>query len=202
MACWAWGEPRSCPEDAVFLVDTHDALGGVAQAIEATAILAAEGITVSGIRIDSGDLAPLAWAARRLLDGAGLEGLQILVSGGLDEPDVAALVAAGAPIDGFGVGTRLLTSHDCPSLDEVYKLVRDRQGPRRKTSPGKETLPDAKQVFRFSAGGRFQHDSLALAAEPVPAGAEPLLQLLAMIQARLWHGLAALPDPQRSLADG
>jgi nicotinate phosphoribosyltransferase len=105
---------------SVLLVDTYDTQAGTRRAVEA---MAAEGVAARGIRIDSGDLAALAVDCRRILDEAGYPGVQILVSGDLDEARVAALVDGGAPIDAFGVGTRLGTSADAPYLGMVYKLV-------------------------------------------------------------------------------
>ncbi|HEX9124633.1 MAG TPA: nicotinate phosphoribosyltransferase, partial [Actinomycetota bacterium] len=101
---------------------------------------------------------------------AGLAGVRIFASGGLDELDVDRLVQAGAPIDAFGVGTRVGVSADAPYLDSVYKLVEFDGRPVLKLSEAKATEPGRKQVFR-GAGG----DVVALREEPVPAGTEPLL---------------------------
>jgi nicotinate phosphoribosyltransferase len=166
---------RTFPDDAVLLVDTYDTIEGTRIAAQVAAEVAAENIEVRGIRLDSGDLAALAVAAREILDDAGLTEMRILASGGLDEHKVAALVAAGAPIDGFGVGTSLTTSDDAPSLDVVYKLVQDHTGPRMKTSSGKLTLPGVKQVHRMETDGLLAGDVVALADEEGAAG-EPLLE--------------------------
>jgi len=202
---------RTFPDDAVLLIDTFDTLEGARVAADAARELAAEGITVSGVRLDSGDLAALAWGVRQILDRAGLPGIRILASGGLDEHAVAALVASGAPIDGFGVGTRMATSGDDPSLDAVYKLVADRQGPRMKTSTGKATLPGVKQVCRVEKGGMLSGDTIALADEAGGPG-RPLLrqvmadgrrldppEALAAARERCRAGLASLPQGLRSL---
>ena len=99
------------------------------------------------------------------------------MSGGLDEHDVAALLAAGAPIDGFGIGTRLDVSADAPSLEMVYKLVSFGGRDMLKLSPEKETWVGAKQVVRrHGADGRLAGDTLGLASEDVPADAEALLE--------------------------
>jgi nicotinate phosphoribosyltransferase len=153
---------------AVLLVDTYDTAEGTRRAVDA---MVAEGVAASGIRLDSGDLAALAVEARRILDDAGFTGVRILASGDLDEDRIAALVDAGAPIDSFGVGTRLGTSSDAPYLGMVYKLSEQGGEPRLKLSPGKRTLPGLKQVWRLP--GR---DVVALASEPGPAGARPLLE--------------------------
>jgi nicotinate phosphoribosyltransferase len=123
------------------------------------------------VRIDSGDLAGLGRAVRDVLDSEGLADVTILASGNLDERSIAALLEAGAPIDGFGVGSRLAVSADAPYLDAVYKLVAFDGRPVRKLSPGKATLPGAKQVWRSA-----DRDTIALAEEPGPGGATPLLE--------------------------
>lgn len=138
----------------ILLVDTYDTMIGVERAIEVATDLAAAGTPISGIRIDSEPLGDLARQARQRLDASGLDDLVIVVSGGLDEYAIADLVADGAPIDGFGVGTRMVTSSDDPSLDIVYKLVAYDGRPRAKYSAGKRLLPGAKQVFRRDADPR------------------------------------------------
>jgi nicotinate phosphoribosyltransferase len=161
---------RDFPHDAVLLIDTYDTVAGAVNAAAVAAELAAEGITVRAVRLDSGDLASLSKQVRAVLDDAGLPEVTILASGDLDEYRIAELVAAGEPIDAFGVGTRLGTSDDAPSLGAVYKLVEDSDGPKMKLSEGKVTLPGRKQVFRFA-----DHDLIALMGEGVPGG-RPLLE--------------------------
>ena len=159
------------PTATTFLVDTYDTLGGVRTAIE---VARERGLgDAVGIRIDSGDLAELAAEARRMLDAAGLRGARIVVSGGLDEFDVDALVggASPAPIDAFGVGTRIGVSDDAPTLDTVYKLVEYAGRPVRKLSPGKATAPGAKQVLRHPS---MRDDVVALRHEALE-GYQPLL---------------------------
>ncbi|HEX9124537.1 MAG TPA: nicotinate phosphoribosyltransferase, partial [Actinomycetota bacterium] len=100
------------PGRAVFLVDTYDTVNGVRTVVE---VIRELGLTDRlGIRLDSGDLGQLSLEARRILDDAGLAGVRIFASGGLDELDVDRLVQAGAPIDAFGVGTRVGVSADAP----------------------------------------------------------------------------------------
>jgi len=167
------------------------------------------------VRLDSGDLAALSREVRTILDAGGFPAVKILVSGGLDEHDIAALLAESAPIDGFGIGTRLTTSADAPSVDLVYKLVQFDGRDVLKLSPGKRTWVGAKQVVRRAGpDGRLAGDGLALAEEPVPAGATGLLEPvmrggellrahppLAAIRARCASQLAALPDGVRRLSD-
>jgi nicotinate phosphoribosyltransferase len=154
--------------DAVLLIDTYDTVEGARHAAVA---MAATGITARGVRLDSGDLDRLSRDVRAVLDDAGFSGVQILASGDLDEYRVAELVVAGAPIDSFGVGTRMGTSEDAPSLGMVYKLAEQGGQPRMKLSPGKHTLPGRKQVWRTDAG-----DVIGLAHEDSPAGGRPLLR--------------------------
>ncbi len=162
--------------DPVLLVDTYDTAIGVDHAIVVARELAAEGRRLAAIRLDSGDLGVLARLARERLDAAGLSDVRIFASGGLDEYAIEQLLDAGAPVDGFGVGTAFGVSEDAPTLESVYKLVEIDGRPVAKTSTGKATLPGAKQVWRRPA---FAGDILGLASEPPPEpGAEPLLTVV------------------------
>jgi nicotinate phosphoribosyltransferase len=129
--------------------------------------------------LDSGDILSLSRSVREILDAAGLQGTRIFATGDLDEWRIADLVAAGAPVDAFGVGTALSTSSDAPSLSGVYKLVEiERTGGATgimKFSPGKETLPGRKQVWRVLRNGVAVEDVIALADETDPSGGRPLL---------------------------
>ena len=124
------------------------------------------------MRLDSGDLDVLSRQVRAVLDAGGLEQTAILVSGDLDEYVIAGLVASGAPIDAFGVGTALVTSSDAPALGGVYKLVESDGRPVMKMSSGKATLPGRHQVFRN--GGP---DVIGMSDEELPGRAllEPVL---------------------------
>ncbi|MDP9818313.1 nicotinate phosphoribosyltransferase [Spirilliplanes yamanashiensis] len=157
-----------CPQSPVLLIDTYDTIAGARAAIEALSALQPR--TGGGVRIDSGDLGRLATQVRRMLDAAGLGRVRIMVSGGLDEHGIETM--RGAPVDAFGVGTRMGVSADAPSLDSAYKLVEFAGRPVGKLSPGKATWPGAKQVYR--ADGAV--DLLALRAEPAPPGYRPLLE--------------------------
>ena len=159
------------PHRPVFLVDTYDTVTGVHNAVAATAECRPTGPV--GIRLDSGDLGALAVRSRAILDAAGLPTARIIASGGLDEDSIAGLVAAGVPIDAYGVGTRMGVSSDVPSLDSAYKLVAYAGRPVLKLSPGKATLPGAKQVYRAAHGS--EGDVLALRGEHPPPGRRPLL---------------------------
>lgn len=201
---------RLFPERAVFLIDTWDTLEGARRAARVCRELAGEGVRVQAVRLDSGDLLTLSPAVRRILDEAGCPEVRLFASGDLDEGRIAALLAGGAPIDGFGVGTRLGTSADAPALSTVYKLVEDSQGPKMKLSTGKATLPGRKQVFRRTEGGVLQVDVIALAGEQLSG--EPLLQPvmregrrlmprepLVEAQRRCREELGRLPAPLREL---
>lgn len=183
---------------AILLVDTYDVIEGVRKAIRA-----APGMR--GIRIDSGDIAGLSREARKLLDEAGLRDAFILASGDLDEYRIAELVRAGAQVDGFGVGTKLVTSDDAPYLGGVYKLVAvetsGRWEPRLKLSTEKESYPGMKAVFRFSnpRTGEYTHDIIAQVEESCPEGAQSLLDTVIQDGA-LVAELPSLEDVQRRAA--
>lgn len=158
---------------AVLLVDTYDS-------VAATHTIVAEGLRPAAVRLDSGDLNQLSRDVRRVLDSGGRAQTRIVASGDLDEHRVAALVSAGAPIDGFGVGTALSTSQDAPSLSGVYKLVeiaRDgRNIPTAKRSPLKQTQPGRKQVWRVGSDDVAAHDVLGTADETGPEAGCPLME--------------------------
>jgi len=161
------------PEHAVLLVDTYDVRAAVAKII-------AMGRKPKGIRLDSGDVAADSIWARRMLDQAGWKDVIVFASGDLDEDRIASLLAEGACIDGFGVGTALSTSSDAPSLGVNYKLVETEiHGEVRsaaKFSAAKATYPGKKQVFRLRrTDGRFARDIIGLENENF-AGAELLLE--------------------------
>ena len=163
------------PDSATLLIDTYDTVQGARHAAIVAAELAAQGHRLRAVRIDSGDLLADGRRARRVLDEAVFPDVQIVASGGLDERQIAGLVAAGAPYDAFGVGTRMDTPDDAPTLDAAYKQVEVGGRPVMKRSSGKAMWPGRKQVWRFADAGSFTHDLLAHADEPPPAGAEPLL---------------------------
>jgi nicotinate phosphoribosyltransferase len=160
-------------ERATLLLDTYDTVRALERALAA-------GLRPAAVRLDSGDLLALGRTVRRRLDEAGLERSRILVSGDLDEFRIAELLAAGAPVDGFGVGAALSTSIDAPSLNAVYKLVEVERGSTAravmKLSADKQTWPGRKQVWRVVDAGRMVRDVIALEDDPAPPGAVPLLE--------------------------
>jgi nicotinate phosphoribosyltransferase len=165
----AFAEDR--PDQATFLVDTYDTKAGLEAAIEVIHRLGLD--DRASIRLDSGDLEALARWSRRRLDEAGLRGVRIFASGGLDEYAIEHLVTTGTPVDAVGIGTRMVASAEAPTLDSVYKLVSYDGRPVAKLSAEKATLPGPKQVFRDSP---TDGDILALRDEEPGPGAEPLLQ--------------------------
>lgn len=163
------------PDNVVLLIDTYDTEAGAAKVVSVAPRLRRKGIAVKGVRLDSGDLADHARKVRRILDEGGLGDTTIFASGNLDESIVRQLVAAQAPIDGFGIGTRMDTSADAPYLDCAYKLEEYNGRPRRKRSEGKATWPGRKQVYRrYDAGGCMRSDVLTL--EDDPQDGEPLIR--------------------------
>jgi nicotinate phosphoribosyltransferase len=163
---------RLFPEHGVLLVDTYDSLAAIDKIIGA-------GLRPPAIRLDSGDFVELSREARRRLDQAGLTETRIFVSGDLDEFVIADLLAQGAKIDSFGVGTALATSKDAPTLSGVYKLVDVDfgEGPlgRAKLSNEKSTYPCRKQVFRkVGPDGSYAGDIVARENDSHP-NCEPLL---------------------------
>lgn len=133
-------------EGTIYLIDTYDTM-------EAARVVAALGKPAFGVRLDSGDLVNLSRRVRRLLDASGLTDCRIMATGNLNEYKIAGLLEAGAEVDIFGVGTDLVISPDAPGMSMVYKLAEiQSNGHKRftaKLSEDKETLPGAKQIFRF-----------------------------------------------------
>lgn len=152
--------------NTVLLVDTYDTLkSGIPNAITVGQEMKDKGNQLKGIRLDSGDLAYLSKKARKMLDENGLQETKIFASNQLDEYVIQSLIQQGAPIDGFGVGTRLITGMDSGSLDGVYKLSMNNHIPCLKLSESKEklTLPGRKKIIRIiDDNGFFYADAVAL----------------------------------------
>lgn len=202
---------RSRPQEVVLLIDTYDVAEAARKVVRIAPQLAAEGIAIRGVRIDSGDLEALSREVRAILDDGGLTDVAVLVSGGLDEWKLREFTRARAPIDGYGIGTALTTSEDAPALDCAYKLQEYAGRMTRKLSLGKATWPGRKQVWRqFDADGRMAGDVIGLQDEEHPGkpllekvmeGGRPLAdgQGLAAARERAAAGLAALPPHLRTL---
>ena len=180
------------PESSTLLLDTYDTIGAARAATEF-------GPELRGVRLDSGDLIELSKRVRAIFDEAGMRRTKIFASGDLNEFKIAELIAAGAPIDLFGVGTDLSTSRDAPALGGVYKLVEieydGRVAPKMKLSRDKATYPHRKQVWRATGGdGSFIGDVIARADETDLQGA-PLLRLV-MRDGQITSPLADLRETQ------
>lgn len=202
---------RAWPGNVILLIDTYDTLAAAAEVVRLAPVLASEGIRIAGVRLDSGDLIALAREVRAVFDAAGLREIRILASSSVDEYLMARAVTAGAPIDGYGIGTHLTTSADAPYLDCAYKLQEYAGRPRRKRSTGKATWPGRKQVFRrWGADGRLSGDTLTVEGDSTPGTAlvQPFMRAgkriapaepLAAIRQRAAAALRALPDNLRVL---
>lgn len=157
------------PDNCILLVDTYDTLSsGVPNAITVAKELEEQGYKLRGIRLDSGDLAYFSRKARNQLDRAGLDYVKIAVSNQLDERLIKSLLSQEAPVDLFGVGTRLVTGHESPALDGVYKLTAVNDEAKLKISENIEkiTLPGIKRVVRYTDDeGRFYGDGILLKDE-------------------------------------
>jgi nicotinate phosphoribosyltransferase len=177
------------PSNPALLIDTYDTVEGAKKA-------ASLKVAPSVVRLDSGDRYELSVKVRRILDAAGFTKTKIFVSGDLNEFILDDLTARGAPIDGFGVGTELVTSRDDPALQGIYKLVATtRYGEttyRVKTSEGKRTLPGAKQIYRtYSDSGEILKDILALETEKPPRGADRIMSQV-LKDGKLSHRLPSI----------
>ncbi len=159
---------KTYPQRAIYLIDTYDVIKGA----KLTVKLAKEGYKPIGVRIDSGDIPTLVREVRKLLDQNGLSDVKIIVSGGVDEYKIHQW--SQLPIDGYGVGTKFVTSSDRPYLDMAYKLAEYGGKPTFKLSEGKKTYPFKKQVFRFyNPNGEMDYDFVTFYGQE--AEGEPLI---------------------------
>jgi nicotinate phosphoribosyltransferase len=170
---------KTFPNKSTLLIDTYDDIAGAEKAATVAKELEKAGYKLSGVRLDSGDLAEISKKVRQLLDDKGLQYVRIFASGDLDEFRIAELLKNCAKIDAFGVGTKMGTSADKPYVDVIYKLCETMSesgnfSPMMKLSEGKVTLPGRKQVYRFKdKNSNFAKDLIALADEKIKG--EPLL---------------------------
>jgi nicotinate phosphoribosyltransferase len=205
---------RARPDGVILLIDTYDTEAGARKVVELAPRLKADGISIRGVRIDSGDLTAMARKVRNILDGGGLKDVIILVSGGINEDILQKMMAEKAPIDGFGIGVNLDASIDAPSLDCAYKMQEYAGQPKRKLSEGKQTWPGRKQVWRaYDTNGRMSGDILSLETDKQPGG--PLIvpvmrggkrvgvtPTLTQIRERAAANLARLPEKLAKLDPG
>jgi nicotinate phosphoribosyltransferase len=201
----------SQPAGVTLLIDTYDTEAAAEKVVAIAPKLRQRGVKLAAVRLDSGDLAAHARKVRAILDRGGLGDVHIFCSGSLDEWTMARMLSAGAPLDGFGIGTHLTTSSDAPYFDSAYKLQAYAGRPRRKRSEGKATWPGAKQVYRCTDdNSQLRKDVVMLDAEVVSG--TPLLGIVMRGGARLTASvplersralaaseLAWLPPPLRSL---
>lgn len=168
---------RLFPNQTVLLIDTYDTVQGARHAVRVAKEMAARGDQLKGVRLDSGDMVELSRQVRRVFDDEGLIDVKIFASGGFDEYGISEALAQQAPIDAFGVGTKVGVSADSPFMDMVYKLTQLDQRPVRKLSESKVTLAGAKQVHRRSSAktGQYVEDVISLRDEPIE-DAQPLLE--------------------------
>jgi nicotinate phosphoribosyltransferase len=166
------------PGPVTLLIDTYDTIRGAHHTVQVAKEIEGTGKRIGAVRLDSGNLLELSKEVRKILDNGGLQDVQIVASGGLDEFEIKELTDAGAPIDSYGVGTQIGNSADEPTLDMAYKLVEYAGEGRLKLSTGKISLVGPKQVWReYDRDGRFLRDVIATRDEDWPgANWEPLLQ--------------------------
>ena len=169
---------RSFPDGTILLIDTYDTLAGARTAVKIADELERNGHRLRGVRLDSGDMAEQSKGVRRILDEAGHGEVKIFASGGFDEYKIGRVLARGAPIDGFGVGTKWGVSADAPYLDSAYKLVEYGGRQVLKFSSSKRTLVSPKQVFRVAGEDGPAGDIIGLRGEKRehPALLEPLVE--------------------------
>jgi len=156
---------ESNPQIVTLLIDTYDTIAGAGKVVDIKETLDKKGITLRGVRLDSGDLLDLSRKVRTIFDQSGLRDVRIFVSGHIDEYAIRDLLSAGAPINAFGVGTKLDTSADIPYFDCAYKLMEYAGEPRLKKSEGKATWPGRKQVFRHCREDEMVRDILTLESD-------------------------------------
>ncbi|HET6466713.1 MAG TPA: nicotinate phosphoribosyltransferase [Nitrospiria bacterium] len=204
---------RAQPNNVMLLLDTYDTEAAAEKVVALAPRLKSEGIRINGVRLDSGDLGDHARKVRRILDNGGLVDVKIFASGNLSEDRLRNLIETAAPIDGYGIGSDLVTSADAPHLDCAYKLQEYAGRARRKRSEGKATWPGRKQIFRrYGPDGRMREDLLTL--DDRSEAGEPLIQAVMRAGRRLAppaplnelrayaaDQLAHLPEPFRGLRD-
>jgi nicotinate phosphoribosyltransferase len=206
---------RANPGQVVLLLDTYDTEAAAQKVVSLASAWKQDGLRIEAVRLDSGDLERHAFQVRQILDKGGLNDVRIFASGHLDEYELQRLAKVNAPIDGFGVGTRLDTSADVPYLDCAYKIQEYAGRACRKRSEGKATWPGRKQVYRIrDREGRLTRDIVALENDSVEG--EPLLQplmrrgrriaaatpTLTELRQRVRTELSSLPEPLRRLESG
>jgi nicotinate phosphoribosyltransferase len=191
---------QNFPTITTLLIDTYDNISGAQHAVTVAKEMEGRGQRLNFVRLDSGDMVAISQEVRQVLDSHGLDYVRILASGGFDEHKIARVLADGARIDSFAVGTKMGVSADAPYFDIAYKLVRYGNQPVMKLSTGKVTLVDKKQVWRtFDSQGAMQRDTIALRGETMPTGT-PLLQPV-MAEGRITQPLPSLAESRDYFQD-
>lgn len=168
---------KTFPDNATLLIDTYDTEQGARNASIVAKELEANGKKLGAVRLDSGDLGDLSIKVREILDEEGCDYVRVVASNDLNEYKIDDLINSGAQIDGYGVGTEMITAKPVAAISGVYKLVEDDGGAKIKLAPGKKTYPGKKQVYRVDdEDGDYSHDILALDGEEVQG--TPLLELV------------------------
>jgi nicotinate phosphoribosyltransferase len=205
---------RARPDGVILLIDTYDTEAAARKVVALAPKLKADGISIRGVRIDSGDLIKMARKVRAILDDGGLKDVIIVASGGINEDVLKNMMVKQAPIDGFGIGVNLAASIDAPAFDCAYKLQEYAGTPKRKLSEGKTTWPGRKQVWRhYGTDRRMKGDVLSIESDrqvgepliiPVMRGGKRLApaETLATIRERATRDLARLPERLRRLEQG
>ncbi|MGD9271087.1 MAG: nicotinate phosphoribosyltransferase [Syntrophobacterales bacterium] len=166
---------KSFPDNTVLLIDTYDTLAGARKAVTVAREMRQAGKSLRAVRLDSGDMVQLSQQVRAIFDESGFPNVRIFASGGFDEFKIQKILADGANIDAFGVGTRMGVSADAPYLNMAYKMVMYNGRPVLKLSSGKISLAGPKQVFRQrTKDGFFKRDLIGLLDEDI-ADSESLL---------------------------
>lgn len=156
----------SFPDNVTLLIDTYDVIQGARNAAIVAREMEATGHRLGAVRIDSGDLAMLTEKVRAILDEEDLEYVKIIATSDLNEYKISELVKIKSRIDGYGVGTELITGKPVAALPGVYKLVQINDQPVIKLSSNKVTYPGMKQVYRLEdEEGNYKEDVLALEGE-------------------------------------
>ncbi|MBR9701139.1 nicotinate phosphoribosyltransferase [Candidatus Woesearchaeota archaeon] len=174
------------PDSPTLLIDTYDNIEGAKNAAIIGKELIEKGKRLGAVRLDSGDLTEISKDVRRILDENDLGYVRIVASSDLNEYKIDEMKRKGAKVNGFGVGTEMITAKPTAAISGVYKLVEDEAGHKIKLAPGKKTYPGKKQVYRVAdENGNYTHDILALENEP--SEGTPLLQPMVSDGQRLFQ---------------
>lgn len=185
------------PDNIVFLIDTYDIEEGARKVVQISEKIQMQGHTIKAVRIDSGNMLQHSYKVRRILDESGLENVNIFASGDLDEYSLKTIIGQNAPIDGFGIGTRMVASEDKPYLNCVYKLQEYAGIARLKKSEGKQTLPGQKQVYRhYDKNGLLENDIITVIEDQQDG--KPLLYK-AMENGKRLHSVHSLEEIRKQV---